>query len=118
MTCSTVKTPRQTRNRILKAQKSRRRQQQKESLAIARRNLFDNEASFSNDTRAKPSTPRPKTLREHSLPSSADFQNPIALPAEQTGRIVDSRDILLIQGVCTFQGVGLNNPSQLISKLE
>ncbi|GJV96925.1 hypothetical protein Tco_1548502 [Tanacetum coccineum] len=46
-------------------------QQQNESLAIARRNLFDDEASSSNNTRAKPLVPS-KTLRGHSLPSSAD----------------------------------------------
>ncbi|GJU01940.1 hypothetical protein Tco_1112278 [Tanacetum coccineum] len=80
------------------------RQQQNESLAIAERNLFDDEASSSNNTGAKPLVPS-KTLREHSLPSSAGFQNPITLPAEQTGRIVNSRNILLIHGTCTFQGL-------------
>ncbi|GJR91423.1 hypothetical protein Tco_0215434 [Tanacetum coccineum] len=85
------------------------RQHQNESLVIAGRNLFDNEASSSNDTGTKPATP-PKTLREHSLPNSAGFQNPIILPAEQTGRIVNSRNILLIQGTCTFQGLRSENP--------
>ncbi|GJR78123.1 hypothetical protein Tco_0148908 [Tanacetum coccineum] len=46
------------------------RQQQNESLAIAERNLFEDEASSSTNARAKPSIPL-KTLREHSLPSSA-----------------------------------------------
>ncbi|GJV46845.1 hypothetical protein Tco_1437057 [Tanacetum coccineum] len=45
------------------------RQQQNESLAIAGRNLFDDEACSSNDTGAKPSI-LPKTLREHSFPNS------------------------------------------------
>ncbi|GJU43554.1 hypothetical protein Tco_1200820 [Tanacetum coccineum] len=85
------------------------RQHQNESLAIAGRNLFDDEASSSNDTKTKPITPL-KTLREHSLPNSAGFQNPILLPAKQTGRIVNSRDILLIQGTCTFQGLKSENP--------
>ncbi|GJZ28561.1 hypothetical protein Tco_0573208 [Tanacetum coccineum] len=85
------------------------RQQQNESLAIAARNLFDDEASSSNNTGAKPLVPS-KTLREHSLPSSAGFQNPITLPAEQTRRIVNTRHILLIQGTCTFQGLKSENP--------
>ncbi|GJV99292.1 DNA-directed DNA polymerase [Tanacetum coccineum] len=62
------------------------RQQQNESLAIARKNLFYNEASSSNNTGTKPLISS-KTLQEHSLPSLAGFQNPITLPAEQTGRI-------------------------------
>ncbi|GKA34752.1 hypothetical protein Tco_0721181 [Tanacetum coccineum] len=80
------------------------RLQHNESLAIARRNLFDDEASSSNNTGTKPPTPL-KTLREHSRPNSSGFQNPIILPTERTGRIVDSRNILLIQGACTFQGL-------------
>nr|GEX72319.1 hypothetical protein [Tanacetum cinerariifolium] len=64
--------------------------QQNESLAIAGRNLFDDETSSSNNTGAKPSNP-PKTLHEHSHPNSSGFQNLITLPAEQTGRIVDAR---------------------------
>ncbi|GJR30560.1 hypothetical protein Tco_1106792 [Tanacetum coccineum] len=43
---------------------------QNESLAIAGRNLFDDEASFSNNTRTKLPTP-PKTLHEHSCPNSS-----------------------------------------------
>ncbi|GKE58696.1 hypothetical protein Tco_1497881 [Tanacetum coccineum] len=46
------------------------RQQQNESLAIARRNLFDNEASSFANSRPKP-TPPLKSLREHSSPSLA-----------------------------------------------
>ncbi|GJY76067.1 hypothetical protein Tco_0481183 [Tanacetum coccineum] len=84
-------------------------QQQNESLAIDGRNLFDDEASSSNNTGTKPATP-PKTLHEHSHPNSSGFQNPIILPAEQTGRIVDSRDILLIQGTCMFQGLRSEDP--------
>ncbi|GJS51945.1 hypothetical protein Tco_0625307 [Tanacetum coccineum] len=80
-----------------------------ELLAISRRNLFDDEASSSNNTRTKPSTPL-KTLREHSLPNSFGFQNPIVLPAEQTWRIVISHDILLIQGTCTFQELKREDP--------
>ncbi|GJS22465.1 hypothetical protein Tco_0451097 [Tanacetum coccineum] len=83
---------------------------QNESLAIAGRNLFDDEASSSNNTITKPSNPI-KTLREHFLPKSSCFQNPIVLPTEQIGRIVDSRDILLIQGTCTFQGLKSKDPS-------
>ncbi|GJY75012.1 hypothetical protein Tco_0479443 [Tanacetum coccineum] len=71
--------------------------QQTESLAIAGRNLFDAEASSSNNTGAKPPTP-PKTLDEHSHPNPSGFQNPITLPTEQTGRIVDSRDIWITEG--------------------
>ncbi|GKA16365.1 hypothetical protein Tco_0696112 [Tanacetum coccineum] len=89
------------------------RQHQNESLAIARINLFDDEASFSSDTKTKPVTPL-KTIREHSLPNSAGFQNPIILPTKQTGRIINSRDILLIQGTCTFQGLKSENPLQHI----
>ncbi|GJY42203.1 hypothetical protein Tco_0429473 [Tanacetum coccineum] len=65
---------------------------QNESLAIARRNLFDAESSSSNNTRANPPMPA-KTLHEHSHPNPSGFQNPITLPTEQTRRIVDSRYI-------------------------
>ncbi|GKD13271.1 DNA-directed DNA polymerase [Tanacetum coccineum] len=83
--------------------------QQNESLAIAGRNLFDAEAYTSNNTGTKPPTP-PKTLHEHSHPNSSGFKNPITLPTEQTGRIVDSRDIWLIQRTCTFQGLINEDP--------
>nr|GEV23365.1 hypothetical protein [Tanacetum cinerariifolium] len=74
--------------------------QQNEFITISGRNLFDDEASSSNNVKANPSTPF-KTLREHFLPNSASFQNPIILPAEQTRKIVNSCDILLIQGTCS-----------------
>ncbi|GJT53742.1 UBN2 domain-containing protein [Tanacetum coccineum] len=70
-----------------------------ESLAIARRNLFDAEASSSNNTGANPPMP-PKTLHEHSHPNPSGFQNPITLPTKQTGRIVRHHGIqkwLLVQ---------------------
>ncbi|GKA76612.1 reverse transcriptase domain-containing protein [Tanacetum coccineum] len=85
------------------------RSHQNESLAIARRNLFDDEASSSNKTRAKMPAP-PKTLHEHSRPNSSGFQNPIIFPTEQTGRIVESRDIWLIQSTYTFQGLSNEDP--------
>ncbi|GJU82558.1 hypothetical protein Tco_1284923 [Tanacetum coccineum] len=85
------------------------RMHQNESITIARRNLFDDEASSSNNTRTKSSTLL-KTLREYSPPDSSGFQNPIILPAKRTRRIVDSRDILLIQGTCTFQGLRSEDP--------
>ncbi|GJS08849.1 DNA-directed DNA polymerase [Tanacetum coccineum] len=50
------------------------RQHQNESLAITRRNLFDDEVSSSNDNRTKPVTPL-KALREHSLPNSAGLKS-------------------------------------------
>ncbi|GJT53904.1 hypothetical protein Tco_0988958 [Tanacetum coccineum] len=65
---------------------------QNESLAIARRNLFDDETFSSHNTGAKPPTP-PKTLHENSHPNSFGFLNPIAFPTEKTGRIINSRDI-------------------------
>ncbi|GKB82934.1 hypothetical protein Tco_0949829 [Tanacetum coccineum] len=71
--------------------------------------IFDDEASSSNNTRTKPLTPL-KTLREHSHPNSSGFQNPITLPTEQTGRIVNAHDILLIQGTCTCQGLRNEDP--------
>ncbi|GJZ29409.1 hypothetical protein Tco_0574056 [Tanacetum coccineum] len=43
---------------------------QNESLVIAGRNLFDDEASSSNNTGSKLPTP-PKTLHEHSRPNSS-----------------------------------------------
>ncbi|GJV52462.1 zinc finger, CCHC-type containing protein [Tanacetum coccineum] len=46
------------------------RSHQNGSLAIAGRNLFDDEASSSNDTRPKPPT-SPNTLHEHSRPTSS-----------------------------------------------
>ncbi|GJT65660.1 zinc finger, CCHC-type containing protein [Tanacetum coccineum] len=78
-------------------------QQQNDSLAIAGRNLFDDEPSTSANPGPKP-TPPLKILREHSSPNSAGIQNPIVLPVKQTRNIIDTRDIGLIQGVCTFQG--------------
>ncbi|GJY63243.1 hypothetical protein Tco_0464703 [Tanacetum coccineum] len=47
---------------------------QNESLAIAGRNLFDDEASSSYNTGAKPPMP-PKTLHEHSHPNSSRLKN-------------------------------------------
>ncbi|GJY61500.1 hypothetical protein Tco_0462157 [Tanacetum coccineum] len=82
---------------------------QNESLAIAERNLFNDEASSSNNTGPKLSTP-PKTLHKHSRPTSSGFQNPITVPIEQTRRIVDSRDIWFIQNTCTFQGLKTEDP--------
>ncbi|GKB55279.1 reverse transcriptase domain-containing protein [Tanacetum coccineum] len=85
------------------------RSHQNESLAITGRNLFDDEASSSNNTGPKPPTP-PKTFHEHSRPTSSGFQNLITVPTKQTGRIVDSRDIWLIQNTCTFQGLKTEDP--------
>ncbi|GJZ06516.1 DNA-directed DNA polymerase [Tanacetum coccineum] len=48
------------------------RSHQNDSLAISGRNLFDDEASSSNNTE-----PNPKTLHEYSCPTSSGFQNPI-----------------------------------------
>ncbi|GJT80525.1 hypothetical protein Tco_1054867 [Tanacetum coccineum] len=60
------------------------RSHQNESLAIAGRNLFDDEASSSNNTGAKLPTPA-KTLHEHSRPNSSSFQNLIIFPTEKRG---------------------------------
>ncbi|GJR91459.1 hypothetical protein Tco_0215470 [Tanacetum coccineum] len=64
------------------------RSHQNESLAIAGRNLFDEEASSSNNTEPKPPT-HSKTLHEHSHPTPSGFQNPITFPTEQIGRMND-----------------------------
>nr|GEV23739.1 hypothetical protein [Tanacetum cinerariifolium] len=85
------------------------RSHQNESLAIAGRNLFDDEAYSSYNTGAKLPTPL-KTLHEHSHPNSYGFQNPITFPTKRTGRIVDSRDIWLIQNTCIFQGLRNEDP--------
>ncbi|GKD64110.1 hypothetical protein Tco_1306218, partial [Tanacetum coccineum] len=60
------------------AQETYWRQHQNESLAIDGRNVFDDEASSSNNIGAKPLV-HSKTLWEHSLPSSAGLkrENPI-----------------------------------------
>ncbi|GJS03845.1 hypothetical protein Tco_0320353 [Tanacetum coccineum] len=50
--------------------KAAMRSPQNESLAIAGKNLFDDEASSSNNTGAKPPT-APKTLHHHSRPNSS-----------------------------------------------
>ncbi|GJW63509.1 hypothetical protein Tco_0115393 [Tanacetum coccineum] len=78
------------------------RQQRNESLAIAGRNLFKDEASSSANSGPKPMPPF-KSLREHSSPNLASFQNPIVLLVEQTGNIIDSRDIWQIQGDNTWE---------------
>ncbi|GKC41356.1 DNA-directed DNA polymerase [Tanacetum coccineum] len=83
------------------------------TCSTVKRNLFDDEASSSYNTGAKPLTP-PKTLHEHSHPNSSGFLNPIAFPTKQTGRIVDSRDIWLIQNTCTFQGLKNEDPLRYI----
>ncbi|GJS14727.1 DNA-directed DNA polymerase [Tanacetum coccineum] len=85
------------------------RSHQNESLDIAGRNLFDDKASPSNNTRPKPPT-LPKTLHEHSRPTSSDFQNLITVPTEQTKRIVNSRDIWLIQNTYTFLRLRTEDP--------
>ncbi|GJW49077.1 hypothetical protein Tco_0090428 [Tanacetum coccineum] len=92
-----------------RCRKAALRSHQNKSLAIAERNLFVVEASSSYNTGAKPPTP-PKTLHEHSHPNSSGFLNLIAFLTEQTGRIVDSRDIWLIQNMCTFQGLKNEDP--------
>ncbi|GJY29309.1 hypothetical protein Tco_0405076 [Tanacetum coccineum] len=84
------------------------RQQRNNSLAIAGRNLFNDEASSSANSEPKP-MPSLKSLREHSSPNSAGFQNLIAFPVEQTWNIMESHDIWPIQGVCTFQGLKSKN---------
>ncbi|GJR20938.1 DNA-directed DNA polymerase [Tanacetum coccineum] len=85
-----------------RCRKAALRSHQNESLAIARRNLFDDEASSSYNTGAKPPMP-PKTLREHSHPNSSSFLNPITFPTEQTGRIIDSRDIRKLDQFARFR---------------
>ncbi|GKC76789.1 hypothetical protein Tco_1127563 [Tanacetum coccineum] len=55
---------------FLRLRRAALRSHQNDSLAIAGRNLFDDEASSSNNTGPKPPTP-PKTLHEHSHPTSS-----------------------------------------------
>nr|GEY71944.1 hypothetical protein [Tanacetum cinerariifolium] len=113
MTCSTVKRltkpNEEPKREFWRRRKSAQRPHQNESLAIAGTNLFDDEASSSYNTGAKPPTP-PKTLHEHSHPNYSGFLNPITFPIKQTGRIVDSRDIWLIQNMYTFQGLRNEDP--------
>ncbi|GJZ74711.1 DNA-directed DNA polymerase [Tanacetum coccineum] len=117
MACSTVKRLTkpldEPKIEFRRCRKASLRSYQNESLAIARRNLFDDEASSSYNTGAKPPTTL-KTLNEHSHPNSSGFLNPIAFLTEQTGRIIDSRDIWLIQNVCTFQGLKNEDPLRYI----
>ncbi|GJZ38393.1 hypothetical protein Tco_0584956 [Tanacetum coccineum] len=61
------------------------RSHQNKTLAIAGRNLFDDEAYSSYNIRAKSPMP-PKTLHEHSHPNSSGFLNPITFSTEQTGQ--------------------------------
>ncbi|GJV48982.1 hypothetical protein Tco_1439194 [Tanacetum coccineum] len=72
--------------------------QQNESLAIAKRSLFDDKVSSSNNTGAKPPTP-PKTLHEHSHLNSSGFQNAITLPVEQTRGVIDAPKLVQEQWV-------------------
>ncbi|GKG10006.1 hypothetical protein Tco_0338752 [Tanacetum coccineum] len=72
-TVKKLKEPREEPERELhRRRKAVSRQQQNDSLAIARRNLFDNEASSFANLGSKP-TPPLKSLREHSSPNSAGF---------------------------------------------
>ncbi|GKD52758.1 reverse transcriptase domain-containing protein [Tanacetum coccineum] len=91
--------------------KAARRHQQNESFAIARKNLFENDASSFVNIEPK-TAPTPKSLYEHSCSNPSGFQNSVVLPKEQTGTIINSRDIWLIQSVCQFQGVESENPFQ------
>nr|GEV94729.1 hypothetical protein [Tanacetum cinerariifolium]GEV96887.1 hypothetical protein [Tanacetum cinerariifolium] len=77
------------------------RSHQNDSLAIAGRNLFDDEASSSNNTRAKLPT-RPKTLHEHSHPNP--FGSNEADKCEQNN---------LSEKVCMSGGDIYNDPSLL-----
>ncbi|GJS14323.1 reverse transcriptase domain-containing protein [Tanacetum coccineum] len=52
----------------------------------------------------------PRPYKKHSHPNSSGFQNPITFPTKQTGRIVDSHDIWLIQNTYTFQGLRNEDP--------
>ncbi|GJZ58803.1 hypothetical protein Tco_0614619 [Tanacetum coccineum] len=102
MTRSTVKKLKEPLDEPERELHRRRRaashQQQNDYLAIAGRNLFENEASSFANSGPKP-TPPLKRLREYSYPNSTGFQNLIILPVEQTGNIIDSRDIWIIQGI-------------------
>nr|GEW30297.1 hypothetical protein [Tanacetum cinerariifolium] len=113
MTCSTVKRltkpHEEPKREFWMRRKSAQRPHQNESLAIAGTNLFDDEASSSYNTGAKPPTP-PKTLHEHHHPNSSGFLYLITFPIKQTGRIIDSRDIWLIQNMYTFQGLRNEDP--------
>nr|GEV49845.1 Gag-Pol polyprotein [Tanacetum cinerariifolium] len=92
-----------------RGRKAASRQQRNESLAIAGRNLFDDENPPDVNSE-NIITPPIKSLREYSSPNFAGFQNPIVIPVEQTGRILDLQDAWLIQGLCTFQGLESKNP--------
>ncbi|GJT02803.1 hypothetical protein Tco_0823972 [Tanacetum coccineum] len=92
-----------------KRRKATSRQQQNESLAIAGRNPFDDEASSSVNSKPK-ITSLIKSLREHSSPNASIFLNLIILPEEPTNKVLDAQDILLIQDTCSFQGLCTKNP--------
>ncbi|GJY05454.1 hypothetical protein Tco_0371394 [Tanacetum coccineum] len=113
MTRSTVKKLEEPLNEpkreLHRRRKAASRQQWNESLAIAGRNLFNDETSSVINTETIV-TPPIKSLREYSSPNFAGFQNPIIFLGEQKGRIWDSQDIWLIQGMCTFQGLESENP--------
>ncbi|GJU21434.1 hypothetical protein Tco_1154776 [Tanacetum coccineum] len=80
-----------------------------ESLNTVERNFFNEGASSSRN--AEPAiTPVPKTLHENSRPNQVGFQNSITFSEEQTGEVLDARDIWLIQSVCEFHGLDTENP--------
>ncbi|GJW32006.1 hypothetical protein Tco_0052038 [Tanacetum coccineum] len=83
-------------------------QQRNESLAIAGQSPFDDEASSSFNFEPK-IIPPIKTLLEHSSPNASSFLNPIIIPEEQTNKVLDGHDILLIQNTCSFQGLCTEN---------
>ncbi|GKD85394.1 DNA-directed DNA polymerase [Tanacetum coccineum] len=94
---------------IHRRRKGARRHPPNESLNIVGRNLFNDGASSSGN--AEPAiTPVPKTIHEHSLPNQAGFQNSITFLEEHTGEVLDARDIWLIQSVCEFHGLEIENP--------
>ncbi|GJY19961.1 hypothetical protein Tco_0392527 [Tanacetum coccineum] len=112
MTCSTVKKLeepfKEPEREMHKHRKATSRQQRNESLAIAGRNLFNDEASSSVSSEPK-ITPLIKSLREHSSPNASSFLNPNILPEEPKNKVLDAQDILLIQDTCSFQGLCTKN---------
>ncbi|GJS00972.1 hypothetical protein Tco_0317480 [Tanacetum coccineum] len=86
---------------FLRLKRAAWRLQQNESLAIAERNLFDAEASSSNNTRAKPPT-LPKTLHEHSHPNPSGSH-----------QVDECKQTNLAEQVCLSGGDIYDDPSLL-----
>ncbi|GJS88421.1 hypothetical protein Tco_0771057 [Tanacetum coccineum] len=113
MTCSTVrrltKPLDEPKREFRRSRKAAWHLQRNESLAIAGRNLFDDDASSSNNIGTKPSTPL-KTLQEHSCPNSSGIKKRGPTPSYQALLKKQKRDDEDERLLSIFKQIHINLP--------